>query len=209
MRRIFVGDIHGCREPLERLIGELRFEVGHDELYPVGDLVAKGPDSLGVLSLLADLHANPVIGNHDLAWLRADRIESKSLARWLRQSPVVREFEDLIVVHAGIHPQWSDRRLAQLAASDIAFATNVRYCDEHGVRPHSDWPVPDPPFLPWDKFYRLRRRVVFGHWARRGFDRSDRVIALDSGCVYGGALTAWIAEEDRVVQVPAMAPPRS
>ena len=52
------------------------------------------------------------------------------------------------------------------------------------------------PFAPWDAHYRGDRMVVFGHWARRGFERTERVIALDSGCVYGNELTAWIAEED-------------
>ena len=49
------------------------------------------------------------------------------------------------------------------------------------------------------------RRVVFGHWARRGLVRTDRVVGLDTGCVYGRELTAWIAEEDRIVQVPGLA----
>ena len=44
---------------------------------------------------------------------------------------------------------------------------------------------------------------MFGHWARLGLVHRPRVRGLDSGCVWGGALTAWIAEEDRFEQVPA------
>jgi bis(5'-nucleosyl)-tetraphosphatase (symmetrical) len=42
---------------------------------------------------------------------------------------------------------------------------------------------------------------VHGHWARRGLYRGERTMGLDSGCVYGGPLSAWCQEEDRVVQV--------
>ena len=42
---------------------------------------------------------------------------------------------------------------------------------------------------------------MHGHWASRGLYRSGRVIGLDSGCVYGGGLTAWCADEDRIVRV--------
>ena len=44
---------------------------------------------------------------------------------------------------------------------------------------------------------------MYGHWARMGLVVGDRVRGLDSGCVWGGKLSAWIAEEDRVVQVSA------
>ncbi|MEC8252458.1 MAG: hypothetical protein VX044_04540, partial [Planctomycetota bacterium] len=84
---------------------------------------------------------------------------------------------------------------------DVDYAVNVRYCDARGARPPRDWPPPGPPYRPWDDFYRGRKRVVFGHWARRGLVVRPRCVGLDTGCVYGGKLSAWIAEEDRVVQV--------
>ena len=60
---------------------------------------------------------------------------------------------------------------------------------------------PGPPYRPWDDFYTGRKRVVFGHWARRGLVVRRQCVGLDTGCVYGGTLSAWIAEEDRIVQV--------
>ena len=54
MRRIFVGDIQGCLEPLRQLLQQTDFDKKVDILYPVGDLVNKGPDSAGVLTLLMD-----------------------------------------------------------------------------------------------------------------------------------------------------------
>ena len=62
-RRIFVGDIQGCREPLQRLLDKVSFDESTDALFLTGDLVAKGPDSLGVLRLVKSLAARSVVGN--------------------------------------------------------------------------------------------------------------------------------------------------
>jgi hypothetical protein len=203
-RRIFVGDIQGCREPLERLLTAVAFVRGRDRLLPVGDLVNKGPDSPGTLTLLMQLGAEPVLGNHDLHWLKKGRAADAVQREWLSSQPIVRVFDDLIMVHAGLHPHWDEAHLQQLTAEDIDYAVNVRYCDADGRQPVDDWPPPGPPFRPWDDFYTGRKRVVFGHWARRGLVVRPQCVGLDSGCVYGGKLSAWIAEEDRVVQVDGL-----
>ena len=114
---------------------------------------------------------------------------------------MVRIFDDLIAVHAGLHPAWDEAKLASLDADEVDYAVNVRYCDAKGGQPDRDWPPPGPPYRPWDDFYEGRKRVVFGHWARRGLVIRPQCVGLDTGCVYGGKLTAWVAEEDRVVQV--------
>jgi len=204
-RRVFVGDIQGCRTQLEALLAATAFTYGRDELYPVGDLVNKGPDSAGVVRLLIELDAKPVLGNHDLLWLHGRRAPPEQHA-WLQGLPIVRDLGDVLVVHAGLHPRWDVTALASrtFTEDEIEFATNVRYCTASGERPPDDWPPPGPPFEPWDSFYRGRKTVVFGHWARRGLVRRDRLVGLDTGCVYGGQLSAWIAEEDRIVQVPGL-----
>ncbi|MBL9079223.1 MAG: metallophosphoesterase [Planctomycetes bacterium] len=206
-RRIFVGDIQGCLEPLERLLAAVAFVAGRDRLLPVGDLVNKGPDSPGVLARLMQLGAEPVLGNHDLHWLRKQRHADLAQRAWLQAQPIVRVMDDLIVVHAGLHPHWTEAQLAQLDAAAVDYAVNVRYCDADGNRPDDDWPPPGPPFRPWDDFYRGAKRVVFGHWARRGLVVRPQCIGLDTGCVYGGKLSAWIAEQDRIVQVDGWTPP--
>ncbi|MCK5944202.1 MAG: metallophosphoesterase, partial [Planctomycetes bacterium] len=103
MRRIFVGDIQGCRAQLERLLDAVAFVRGADRLVPVGDLVNKGPDSRGCLELLMELDAEPVLGNHDLHWLDHGEADERQHA-WLRAQPITRVFDDLIAVHAGLHP---------------------------------------------------------------------------------------------------------
>ncbi len=237
-RRIFVGDIQGCRDELERLLELVAFRPRRDELHPVGDLVNRGPDSLGVLRLLASVDAGGVLGNHDAHLLRVaagerppgprdtfhDVLEADdrdSLLAWLGARPVLREWSDVILVHAGLHPAWTrggptpgvlerrfDRAVAGATADrDRHFAITVRYCAQDGRRPDSDWPEPGEPYRPWFDFLpsheRERPTVVFGHWARLGLVARPHLRGLDTGCVWGKRLTAWIAEEDRLVSVAA------
>jgi len=229
-RRIFIGDIQGCREELERILEAVAFDPANDELHPVGDLVNRGPDSLGVLRLLRSLDAGGVLGNHDLHLLNSARgtrelrardtiqdvlaaDDREELVAWLRARPLLRAWPDLLCVHAGLSPAWQDPP-AELAHVDplsddprIAFVTRVRYCDTDGQRPRKDWPEPDAPYRPWFQFWSKRedetRTVVFGHWSRMDLVQAERVRGLDTGCVWGKRLTAWIAEEDRLVHVPA------
>ena len=233
MRRIFIGDIQGCLVPLDRLLRRLALGSG-DRVYCVGDVVNRGPDALGVLRRLREIGAHGVLGNHDMLLLRlaagttrrqvpaalkpvlrAD--DAAELLDWLAQRPVMHVDGDVVVVHAGVHPAWTDlaavaqavnralpAHLAGTPDERIAFAAEVRYCDAEGCRPARDDPPPGLPFEPWDHWYEGARIVVFGHWARRGLVVGTRVRGLDTGCVYGGQLTAWIAEEDRFVQVPGL-----
>jgi bis(5'-nucleosyl)-tetraphosphatase (symmetrical) len=232
VRRICVGDIQGCLDSLERLLQTVGLRR-EDRLYSVGDLVNRGPDSIGVLRRLRGLKARVVLGNHDLHLLRLalgsrppaagplrdlfEASDRNELIAWLAAKPVLLVEDDLVVVHAGIHPRWRDlprvaRSLHEAVADHIrghpdpgvTFATRVRYCDANGRRPVKDDPPPGEPYRPWDDFYDGRRTVVFGHWARRGLVVGPRVRGLDTGCVWGGPLTAWIADEDRFVQVPGL-----
>jgi bis(5'-nucleosyl)-tetraphosphatase (symmetrical) len=227
MRRVFVGDIQGCRNELERLLEAIRFDTASDRLEPVGDLVNRGPDSLGTLRLLRQLEAGGVLGNHDTYLLRAaagQRPRSRrdtldellraadcpELLEWLAQRPFVRQFPGLLLVHAGLHPGWEDpvARLSGLDPltphPDSDFATLVRYCRADGRRPKRGERLRRA-HRPWFEHWKDResRTAVFGHWAERGLVTLPGLRGLDTGCVWGGRLTAWIAEEDRLVSVPA------
>lgn len=227
-RRIFVGDIQGCRAELEALLAKVAFDPARDALHPAGDVVNRGPDSLGTLRLLRTLDAQGVLGNHDLHLIRrahglvggrprdtldtvlaADDLDA--LVSWLAAWPFAAGWPDVLLVHAGLSPAWTDP-VAYLAGrdplvgdADTDFATRVRYCSPIGQRPPRDDPPPQWPYRPWFEYWRGRdpRTVVFGHWARRGLVKERALRGLDTGCVWGGRLTAWIAEEDRLVNVPA------
>ncbi len=230
-RRIFIGDLQGCREEFEALLSRVGYDPATDSLHPVGDLVNRGPDSVGCVRLCRDLGAEPVLGNHDVHMLRQWHDPSwrgrraaleallaapdgENLLAWLEQQPLVRGWADVVCLHAGVHPAWADpvahlegRDLLDAGDAAVEFALRARHCDARGAQPTSDWPPPGDPFRPWDHFWRARtgepRTVVFGHWARRGLVELERTRGLDTGCVYGGELTAWIPEEDRLVSVAA------
>lgn len=122
-----VGDIQGCYKGLQRLLDKAHFNPSSDILYAVGDLVARGEDSLSTLRFLRDLGANfsAVLGNHDLHLLavangirkakKSDKLtpllnaaDLPELLNWLRQFPLASKINsNTLIVHAGLYPQWS------------------------------------------------------------------------------------------------------
>ncbi len=127
MASYVIGDVQGCREQLLALLEMVRFDPAADRLRFAGDLVNRGPDSLGVLRLVRGLgdRAESVLGNHDLHLLAAAhglRRASKSdtlgqvleapdrdeLLDWLRRRPLLHEdpASGNVLVHAGLPPAW-------------------------------------------------------------------------------------------------------
>jgi len=235
MMRWLVGDIQGCAVEFEKLLESIKFNAGVDELWCLGDLVNKGPDSLAVLRLWRDVGGQGVLGNHDLYALQAragirprgrdtlDRLfeahDAEPLLGRLADLPIMVHLpadaggRDVWVVHAGLHPAWNDLqstadRLNSAVkfewpqiSPEVEFATNVRCCTAAGVHVHGTTRECPEPAQPWDDFYDGDPLIVHGHWARRGYYRTPRTMGLDSGCVYGGVLTAWCQEEDRIVSI--------
>ncbi|MEQ1439620.1 symmetrical bis(5'-nucleosyl)-tetraphosphatase [Fontimonas sp. SYSU GA230001] len=135
MATYIVGDIQGCRASLERLLDLCRFDPGRDRLVCTGDLVARGPDSAGVLRLVRSLgaSASSVLGNHDLHLLGLaqgigkpgdgladvlDAADAGELLAWLAEQPLAWRDPDTatLVVHAGVLPRWSADQTLALAA---------------------------------------------------------------------------------------------
>ncbi|RYV00615.1 bis(5'-nucleosyl)-tetraphosphatase [Shewanella sp. OPT22] len=127
MSKYFVGDIQGCYQELRLLLEAVDFNPSKDELWAVGDLVARGPDSLATLEYLYGLEnsAKVVLGNHDLHLLALaagvkkrnpkdlldpllDSPHLPKLVDWIRQQPLVRYLPEhnVIMSHAGVPPQW-------------------------------------------------------------------------------------------------------
>lgn len=126
-----VGDIQGCLNALQCLLEKVSFDPKQDRLWVAGDLINRGPDSLGTLRFLYNMRDNVtmVLGNHDLHLLavahhqralsRQDTLDEileapdrKELLEWLRHQPLVHHDKELgfTMVHAGIPPQWSTRK---------------------------------------------------------------------------------------------------
>lgn len=134
-RTFVIGDIQGCYQGLQRLLNKVEFDPKNDKLYAVGDLVARGEDSLGTLRYLKSLgdSFSSVLGNHDLHLLatmngireakKADNLQplleapdKRELADWLRQFPLaLRVSPEHTIVHAGLYPAWSTQQLLSLS----------------------------------------------------------------------------------------------
>ena len=218
----FVGDIQGCAQELKLLLQHAEFEPSRHRLVPVGDTINRGPDSPGVLRLLREMEAEPLLGNHERglqnldlehppvwalqpasAFMQLDAAgEWQAALDWMREWPLVREGADWVAVHAGLHPFTSPQDL------EPSYLTELRWCDEAGHRPPKEKgaSLEGPPgYRPWYEHYRGDRTVIFGHWARRGLVNLPRLRGLDTGCVYGRQLTGLWWPEDRLVQVDALA----
>lgn len=132
-----IGDIQGCARTFDTLLRRIRFKPARDQLWLVGDLVNRGPDSAEVLRMVRALgdSATTVLGNHDLHLLATaagirrisntdtfndvlDARDAHKLLDWLRQQPLlVRDrHAKRILVHAGLPPVWKTREAEQAAA---------------------------------------------------------------------------------------------
>jgi len=262
-----ISDVQGCQRELESLLERIAFDAARDRLWFVGDLVNRGPDSLGVLRFVRKLGtgAVTVLGNHDLHLLavaagagrglrRNDTIQDVLAARdrdelldWLRRRPLVHHDAEVgfAMVHAGLPPQWTlaqalqmsrefaaalsaepdavyaqmygdqpDRWEESLSGSDrlrfiVNCCTRLRFCDPGGRLNFKLKVAPDAvdaPWIPWFQAPRRRTadvRIVTGHWSALGLKTIANVWCIDSGCVWGGRLTALeLGARPAVIQVP-------
>ncbi|MFT6144248.1 MAG: hypothetical protein ACJAZO_001620 [Myxococcota bacterium] len=204
MRTLVVGDVHGCKDELVQL---LRL-ANADRVILVGDLFTKGPKPVGVYKCIREHSAEAVLGNHDerlISALDGDRPSDdgahKCIERlnktgtqwqdWLRGLPLFLDVAGFTVVHAGLHPSGKKKRTSRTTA-----LYRRRWPQERAGNPR------------WHEVYWGTRRVIFGHDAVGGLIRVERegkpqIIGLDTGCVYGGALSGYLIEMDEIIQVPA------
>lgn len=210
-RHIIVGDIHGCFDELNALLSKL--DVSRDDVVvAVGDLTRKGPAPDRCVELWKERGYRTVLGNNDakmLEWRRPALFTSRSDRRILRRKDLLKEIGrwplmiDLpeigaAVVHAGILPNGDHPRDAAL---------ELRYIRRSGER----WEmVPKGKEKPADRFWSEvwdgNRFIVYGHTPRPKAKVDHRAIGLDTGCVYGGKLTALVFDrpgEWRLFDVPA------
>lgn len=212
-RTIAIGDVHGCIEELKELLDKCKYS-SDDEVIFVGDLVARGPDSKGVLEFVQKIGAQSVLGNHDhalLSWKKAVDSREKpplisrtlfSLTKILHEKHwsfldslpyFIRVLvHNTIIVHAGLVPGIA------LENQESHILLNIRSIRPDGTGSDNKW---DGPL--WGSLWQGPERVIFGHHASRGLQQHPYAIGLDTGCVYGGSLTACILPECQLVSVPA------
>ena len=223
-----IGDVHGCLDELTELLVELGYAVLPEGVVPpegrkavfVGDLVDRGPDSPGVLALVMNMvaagHAFCVRGNHDDKLNRKLKGRDVSLTHGLEETlrqldaqppefvERVRDFlsglpthyvlDDgkLVVAHAGMKENLQGRVSDRVRAFAL-YGETTGESDEFGL----------PVRLNWAAEYRGRATVVYGHTPTLNPEWINRTICVDTGCVFGGTLTALRYPGQELVSVPA------
>jgi protein phosphatase len=223
-----IGDVHGCRSELVTLLTRLGYVVtdggahhpeGRTAVF-VGDLVDRGPDTPGVLRLVMGMVAAGtalcVSGNHESKLVRAldgrDVRVSHGLAESLAQlSEEPEEFRKsarefmyglishycldggkLVVAHAGLKEEYQGRSSGRVR-SFCLYGETTGETDEYGL----------PVRYPWANDYRGAAAVVYGHTPVPDATWVNNTICLDTGCVFGGQLTALRWPSRELVSVPA------
>jgi serine/threonine protein phosphatase 1 len=183
-----VGDVHGCRATLERLLDRLE-PTPEDLVVFVGDLVRKGPDSAGVIELVRERpNFLSVRGNNEQKLLdgRKSLVSfSEADLAYLRSLPVVLSWEGAMVVHGGV-----DHR-KPLAEHSVTELLNTR-----SLHPDGGY---ERPF--WFETRRQVPQIFFGHTVLAESFATEWAVGLDTGCVYGGQLTAYTRSTGEFVAV--------
>jgi hypothetical protein len=221
-RTIVIGDVHGCSEELDALLCNVRVKET-DKIVLVGDLIGRGPDPHGVIEIVKKRKAVIIQGNHERRLMevrssgshgRKSRLgpghrrlmASFSESDWklIEAMPLYHEMRehDLYVVHAGLDPRKA------IPEQDPWVLTHIRSFDEQGNPSHKDGTES------WSHAYPGPQHVVFGHNALRGLQLHAHATGLDTGCVYGGSLSALVLEagspvppvqrrREHIISVPA------
>jgi hypothetical protein len=234
-----LGDIHGCSDELEEMLGKL--QLGPDDtLLSVGDLFHRGPNPIGVQDLFVAAGGVFILGNHELRVLERFGLAPR-MADAADRPPMRTEFSDLEpddLAGDGMRPcDVPPERRADVVRflqghsgffmenSSLPTAGPTKdgraWCAVHagvipGKAPINSHPeelvsirrLPSRGRPYWYEVYSGPNLILFGHTPSK-VPRAHRVggrlvaLGLDTGCVYGGKLTAYSPELDEYVQVSA------
>ncbi|MBN8612352.1 MAG: AAA family ATPase [Deltaproteobacteria bacterium] len=226
-----IGDVHGCLDELTQLLARLGYapsdgvwsHPSRTALF-LGDLVDRGPASIGSLKLAQAMvergHALMVPGNHEARLERAlagknvkrthgfdltmaelesmsgpeRRVTEASLASFLHTLPshLVLDGGELVVAHAGMKQSLQGRDSGTVKAF-AHYGDTTGETDAYGL----------PVRLDWARDYTGDAVVVYGHTPVLEAEWVNGTICIDTGCVFGGRLTALRWPERELVQVPA------
>lgn len=225
-----IGDVHGCADELIDLLGALGYAVDPDTLaiHPperrkaifVGDLIDRGPRSPDVLRLvmraLADGQALAVLGNHDVKfvrWLKGQDIKiSHGLDRTIEQmSGEDESFKaEVLAFYAKLpHYVWLDGGALAVAHAGLkdgmlgdltgAIKSFCLYGETSGETDEFGLPIR----YHWAAEYKGATAVIYGHTPVPTPDWVNNTLCIDTGCCFGGALSALRWPEREIIAIPA------
>ena len=224
-----IGDIHGCCDELELLLEKLGY-VKKDGVYChpegrraafLGDFCDRGPRNADVLRLVMDMvksgNALAVPGNHDAKLLKyfngkdialthgIDKTIAELEARGEEFKAEAAEFIDglishyvlddgkLVIAHAGLKQEYIGRSSSRVREFCL-YGETTGEVDSYGL----------PVRLDWAGDYRGRATVVYGHVAGKEVKTQNDTYCIDTGCVFGGKLTAFRYPEREIISVDAL-----
>jgi hypothetical protein len=210
-RIIAIGDVHGCALEFEKLLKALDLKSG-ERVIQLGDLINKGPDSHAAIELAREYNVEVILGNHELRLIRArqeqrpdilksyDHATLKQLTeadwKFLEGLPQHRHAPELntVFVHAGFLPDqaWYEQ--------SIDVTVHIQVIDADG-RAAKRSKAPDA--SAWADHWHGSPFVIYGHTPRRKVFKRPGSIGIDTGCVYGGHLTAFNLEDESLIQICA------
>lgn len=222
-RTAIIGDIHACRQELDELLTLLDYKSPNVRIISVGDIIDRGPDSVGCIRRLRELGVESVRGNHENAYLKWYRSVgtrnnvydkkphysefSDADINYIMQMPYYLKIDNTIIAHAGVRPnipldkQPNDLMHIRYLNSKNEFVSlhKVNKIGEEAAGAHY-W-TDDGPFG-FD--------IVYGHHVHSTTDiRIDKFedgtacYGIDTGACFNGRLSALILETKEVIQVQA------
>ena len=210
-RTIAIGDIHGCPKEFTALLARLQ-PTSDDTLILLGDLINRGPDSRRVLDIAREAKAICLLGNHELRLLEHRRsngqtklketdaatiaVLTKADWEFMAAMPLtyLAEAHQTLFVHGGFLPgiPWGRQ--------DANIVTRIQVIDPAG-QPAKRTDFPTAEF--WADFWTGPPFVVYGHTPRPDIYKLKWSAGIDTACVLGGHLTAYVLPDRRFVQVRA------
>lgn len=217
LRTLVIGDIHGCLEEFEELLKTIQYLPNVDRLIVVGDLIDRGPDSVGVVRKCRELNLEVTMGNHEakfLKWWRGNKhydpqphyaLLNDDDVNYISKMPTYIVLkEDLWVVHAGVKPGLP---IEKQKKDDLMY---LRYTDRdrNFISMHKIGKDLAPEAMFWTQFGSFRINIIYGHNVHSmenihidNFDDGTSCYGIDTGACFGGKLTAMIVETGEIVQV--------
>lgn len=223
---VVVGDIHGCLEEFDELLKKIQYHKETMRLVLLGDLMDRGPDPVGCVRRAREMKLECVMGNHEEKHLRWHKHETKRLETgkanpmrhmapeaaaanealndqdwtFLKNLPVKIDLgRRWWALHAGCEPRYT------LDKQDPKQIMRVRYVNEQGVAQSLNHDLSQPEgTVYWDQLWHGPESIIYGHCVhdlqniRSTFYQDVAMVGLDTGCCFGGHLTAALLKQEVV-----------
>lgn len=222
MAKYIISDIHGCIDEFREMVNKISLG-SNDKLYILGDLVDRGPDSIGCIRYAKSLNANVILGNHEHKIIKWSEHKSyiphnkqyyanlkDSDIDYLKSLPLsVKIAKHTYGIHAGIRnknpiDKQTDDDLLTLRFTDI----NGKYISIKKIKKAGSVKLANAYF--WTHFYNKPYNIVYGHQVHSTnsikitpINRGIACYGIDTGVCFGGNLSCLVWDTKEVVQVKA------